>query len=109
PILIRLKYQIELLDHNLVVAEKHKLILSVCVILDILESKYGHADIIIYLGLMFIRICSDKYDSSTTYSYRKNFDDLMSKEQLCNYITTIDKQSKPVVVLLSDSDLNENS
>ncbi|CAG8789540.1 3087_t:CDS:2, partial [Dentiscutata erythropus] len=58
PILMRLEYRIELLDHDWVVAEKHKLILSVYAILDIQEGKYGHTDAVTYSGPTFIRIHS---------------------------------------------------
>ncbi|CAG8695385.1 14843_t:CDS:1 [Dentiscutata erythropus] len=105
---MRLKYQIELLD-NWVVAKKHKLILSVYAILNIQDNKYEHTNMIIYLGPMFIRICSDKYDSSTAYSYRKDFDNLIGEKQLCNYTTTIDEQLKSIVVILSNSGSDENS
>ncbi|CAG8621288.1 13386_t:CDS:2, partial [Dentiscutata erythropus] len=108
PILMRLEYRIELPDHDWVVAERHKLIPSVYTILDIQESKYGHADVVTYLGPTFIRICSSKHDSSTTYSHGKDFDNLISEEQLRNYTTTINEQPKLVVVILNDSGPDEN-
>ncbi|CAG8797926.1 34009_t:CDS:2, partial [Racocetra persica] len=84
------------------IVERHKLIPLVYAVLDVQEGKYGHADAVIYSGPTFIRICSGKHDSSTTYSREKDFDNLMNEGQLRNYTTTTNKQPKPVVVLLSD-------
>ncbi|CAG8827039.1 33750_t:CDS:1, partial [Racocetra persica] len=107
-ILMRLEYRVELLDHDWVIAERHKLIPSVYAILDVQEDKYGHADAVTYSGPTFIKIRSGKHDSSTAYSHGKDFDDLMNEEQLHNYTTTTNEQPKPVVVLLSDGSPNEN-
>ncbi|CAG8535804.1 31756_t:CDS:2, partial [Racocetra persica] len=76
-ILIRLEYQIELPDHDWVVAERHKLISSVYAILDVHKDKYEQAEAVTYSGSTFIRICSSKHDSSTAYSHGKDFDDLI--------------------------------
>ncbi|CAG8605912.1 34232_t:CDS:2 [Racocetra persica] len=105
---MRLEYRVELLDHDWVVAERHKLIPSVYAVLDVQEGKYGHADAVTYSGPTFIRIHSSKHDSSTMYSHRKDFDDLMNEKQLRNYTTTTNEQPKPVVVLLNDSGPDEN-
>ncbi|CAG8627830.1 6430_t:CDS:2, partial [Scutellospora calospora] len=59
-----------------IITEKHKLIPLVYAILDIQE------------GPTFIRICSNKHDSSTAYSHNKDFNNLMIEEQLHNYTTT---------------------
>ncbi|CAG8754598.1 5777_t:CDS:2 [Dentiscutata erythropus] len=107
PILMRLEYRVELLDHDWVVAKKHKQIPSVYAILDIQESKYEQAKAVTYSGPIFIRIRSGKHDSSTTYSHSKDFDDLINEEKLRNYTTT-NEQPKPVVVLISDGGPNEN-
>ncbi|CAG8717623.1 18158_t:CDS:2, partial [Cetraspora pellucida] len=99
---------VELPDHDWVVAERHKLILLVYAILDVQEGRYEHADAVTYLGPTFIRVHSDKHDSSTAYSHGKDFDDLMNERKLHNYTTTIDEQPKPVVVLLTDGGPDEN-
>ncbi|CAG8766881.1 554_t:CDS:2, partial [Cetraspora pellucida] len=99
----------ELPDHDWVVAKKHKLIPSVYAILDVQEGRYGHADAVTYSGPTFIKVRSSKHDSSTAYSHGKDFDNLINKRKLHNYITTIDEQSKPIVVLLTDSGPEENS
>ncbi|CAG8576737.1 11521_t:CDS:2 [Dentiscutata erythropus] len=104
-----LEYRVELPDHDWVVAERHKLIPSVYAILDIQEGKYRQAEAVTYSGPTFIRICSDKHDRSTAYSHSKDFDNLMNEEKLRNYTTTMNEQSKPVVVLISDSGPDENS
>ncbi|CAG8816898.1 16446_t:CDS:2, partial [Cetraspora pellucida] len=91
------------------VAERHKLISLVYAILDIQKGRYGYADVVTYSGPTFIRVHSSKHDSSTAYSHDKDFDDLMNERKLHNYTTTIDEQSKPVVVLLTDSGPDENS
>ncbi|CAG8677566.1 537_t:CDS:2, partial [Dentiscutata erythropus] len=103
-----LEYRVELPDHDWVVAERYKLISSVYAILDIQEGKYGQAEAVTYLGPTFIRIHSSKHDSSTAYSHDKDFDDLINEEKLRNYTTT-NEQPKPVVVLISDGGLDENS
>ncbi|CAG8520604.1 5119_t:CDS:1 [Dentiscutata heterogama] len=105
---MRLEYQVELPDYDWVIAERHKLIPSVYTILNIQKGKYGHAKAVTYSGSIFIRICSNKYDSSTTYFHSKDFDDLMNEKQLYNFTTTTNKQSKLVVVLLTNSGPNKN-
>ncbi|CAG8727673.1 13917_t:CDS:2, partial [Racocetra persica] len=105
---MRLEYQVELPDHDWVVAEKHKLIPSVYAILNIQEGRYRHTNTVTYSDPIFIRVCSGKHDSSTTYSHSKDFDNLMNERKLHNYTITIDEQSKPVVVLLTDSGRDEN-
>ncbi|CAG8822788.1 8162_t:CDS:2, partial [Racocetra persica] len=90
-----------------VVAERHKLIPSVYAVLDIQKDKYGQAEAVIYSGPIFIRIRSGKYDSSTAYSYSKDFDDLMVEKKLHNHTMT-DGQSKPMVVMISDGKPDEN-
>ncbi|CAG8708242.1 16405_t:CDS:1, partial [Dentiscutata heterogama] len=87
----------------------HKLISSVYAILDIQEGKYRHAKAVLYLGPTFIRIHSDKHDSSTAYSHSKDFDNLINEEQLRNFTTTTNKQPKPVVVLLTNNSPDKNS
>ncbi|CAG8505696.1 20339_t:CDS:2 [Racocetra persica] len=51
---------------------------------------------------------SGKHDTSTVYTYSKNFDDLMSDERLHNFTTTKDGQSKPVILMISDGGPDEN-
>ncbi|CAG8564054.1 7053_t:CDS:2 [Dentiscutata erythropus] len=63
----KLKYRVELPDHDWVVAERHKLIPSVYAVLDVQEGKYEQAEAITYSGPTFIRIHSGKHDSSTAY------------------------------------------
>ncbi|CAG8771703.1 37106_t:CDS:2, partial [Gigaspora margarita] len=70
--------------------------------------KYENAEAIIYSGLIFIRIHSGKHDTSTAYTHSKDFDDLISDERLYNFTTTEDSQSKPVVLMLTDSSPDEN-
>ncbi|CAG8663676.1 16074_t:CDS:1, partial [Acaulospora morrowiae] len=108
PILIRLEYRMELLDYDWVVAEKHKLIPSVYAILNIENGKYKNAKTVTYSGSTFIRICSEKHDTSMAYSYGKDFDTLMIKKQLYNYTKTTDRQFKPIIVLLTDDSPNKN-
>ncbi|CAG8588871.1 40509_t:CDS:2 [Gigaspora margarita] len=108
-ILMKLEYRVELPDYDWVVAEKHKLIPSVYAILEMQSGKYGNVKAIIYSGPTFIRICSGKHDTSTTYIHSKDFDDLMSDEILYNFTTTEDGQSKPVVLMLSDGGPDKNS
>ncbi|CAG8758483.1 9845_t:CDS:2, partial [Gigaspora margarita] len=87
PILMRVEYRVELSDHDWVVAEKYKLSIHLC---DIRNTKCG------------------KHDTSTVYTYSKDFDDLMSDERLHNFTTTKDSQSKPVVLILADGGPDEN-
>ncbi|CAG8810312.1 21012_t:CDS:2, partial [Cetraspora pellucida] len=68
-ILIRLEYQVELSDYDWIIAKRHKLILLVYAILDVQESRYRHTNVVTYLDLIFIRVCSSKHDSSITYSH----------------------------------------
>ncbi|CAG8839930.1 36170_t:CDS:2, partial [Gigaspora margarita] len=55
--------------------------------------KYGNAKAITYLGPTFIRICSGKHDTSTTYIHSKDFNDLISDERLYNFTTTKDENT----------------
>ncbi|CAG8809471.1 17980_t:CDS:2, partial [Gigaspora margarita] len=73
------------------------------------ESKYEKAKAITYSGPMFIRICNGKHNTSTAYTHSKDFNDLMSNERLHNFTTTEDGQSKPVVLMLTNSGPDENS
>ncbi|CAG8694869.1 3126_t:CDS:2 [Dentiscutata erythropus] len=102
------EYRVKLPDHDWVVAERHKLIPSVYAILDVKEDKYRQAEAVTYSGPIFIRIRSNKHNSSTVYSHSKDFNDLMNEKKLHNYTTTINEQPKPVVVLLSNSSPDEN-
>ncbi|CAG8626405.1 7581_t:CDS:2, partial [Dentiscutata heterogama] len=76
---MKLEYQVELPDHDWVVAERHKLISSDYAVLDEQEDKYEQAEAI-------------------TYS---------AKEKLHNF-TIMDSQPKPMVVMISDGKPNEN-
>ncbi|CAG8734991.1 24591_t:CDS:2 [Dentiscutata erythropus] len=108
PILMRLEYQVKLLDHDWIVAERHKLISSVYAILNVEGGKYRNSKAVTYSGPTFIRVCSGKHDSSTAYSHGKDFDELMVKKKLHDY-TKMDGQPKPVMVMLSDGSPDENS
>ncbi|CAG8713128.1 14711_t:CDS:2, partial [Dentiscutata erythropus] len=98
---MRLEYRVKLPDHDWVVAKRHKLILSVYTILNMERGKYRNSEAVTYSGSTFIRVHSGKHDSSTAYSYGKNFDELMVEEKLHDY-TKMDGQPKPVIVMLSD-------
>ncbi|CAG8701212.1 5480_t:CDS:2, partial [Dentiscutata heterogama] len=60
-----------------------------------------------YSGPTFIRIRSSKHDSSTAYSHGKDFDNLIVEEKLHNFTIT-DGQSKPIIVIISNSGPNKN-
>ncbi|CAG8820410.1 32016_t:CDS:2, partial [Gigaspora margarita] len=83
PILIKVEYRVKLLDHDWVIAKKHKLIPSIYTKLGMQSSQ------------MFIRIYSSKHDTSTIYTHSKDVNDLISDEKLYNFTITEDTDGGP--------------
>lgn len=107
PILMHVQHRVKLMDHDWIVAEKHKLIPSVYGALEIKPQRMGDLDAISYSGPTYIAIRSGKHDSSTAASHAVDFERLL---ELPEFESTMKFQGavKPVIIINSDGGPDEN-
>lgn len=71
--LMHLEYKVTLLDHDWVVADRHKLITSVYAGIEIKPNGNGDPSAVTYSGPTYIAIRSGKQSVSTADSHAKDF------------------------------------
>jgi hypothetical protein len=97
---MHLEYQVQLPDHDWVVASGHKLIPSVYTGIVIGANGLGKPEVVGYSGPTYIAIRSGKHSSSTASVHGKDFEKLLcipEFEALTKYGT--DKSVKPILIL----------
>ncbi|CAF1269054.1 unnamed protein product, partial [Didymodactylos carnosus] len=101
PIIMSMKIQIKLPDHDFVVATKHKLIPSVYAACLIKEKRVS------FTGPTFVTIRSGKHDHSTAQSHAVDFETLIQLPEFEKAALT-NGLLKPVVMISVDGGPDEN-
>lgn len=104
-----MEYRVQLLDHDWVVAAKHKLIPSVYAGIKILD-KYpiGQSEAVSYSGPTYVVVRSGKHCSSTAKTHGEDFERLLDFEGFQPILKTTSGEVKPVVVLTGDGGPGES-
>ena len=88
PILMHMEYKVRLLDHDFVIANRHKLIPSVYA-----ECKITDEGDLSYSGNTFIRIRSGLHDTSNAYTHAYDIRQLFESGEV---------ETKPILLLETD-------
>ena len=108
PLLMHLEYQVRLPDHDLVIAERHKLIPSVYAAIEIASEQFGNRTAVGYSGPTYVAIRSGKHDSSTAASHAVDFERLLEMDEFRQFARTPAGDIKPVVIVTVDGGTDEN-
>lgn len=98
PMLMYLEYKVTLLDHDWVIAEKHKLIPSVCAGIVIDSKKNVEHTAVSYSGPTYVAIRSGTHSSSTAESHSKDLRRLLKLPAFDPIIKTYDGSIKPIMI-----------
>lgn len=106
--LMHLEYKVTLPDHDCVVAECHKLILSVYAGIVIKPDGNGDPSAVTYSGPTYVAIRSGKHSSSTADSNAKDFNRLLELPEFDPITKTPEGSMKPVAIFTVDGGPDEN-
>ena len=107
PLVMHVSYEIRLPDHDFVKANKHKLTPSVYAGCEIRPPSAWADPKISYSGPTYFVIRSRKFDSSTAYSHRKDFNHVMEMKEF-QELMKVDDVTKPIAIILCDGGPDEN-
>lgn len=106
PLLMHLEYRVRLMDHDWVIAERHKLIPSVYAGIAIKPDRKG-PEAVSYSGPTYIGIRSGKHSSSTAASHAQDFLTLLELDEF-DSILKFNNEVKPVLIFSVDGGPDEN-
>ena len=95
PFVMHMEYEVQLPNHNFVVASKHKLVPSVYAACEIQTTSARSQPEISHTGLLYITIHSLKHESSTAFTHGCDFDHVLELEELASVAKNGD-QVKPL-------------
>nr|XP_047138580.1 uncharacterized protein LOC124814705 [Hydra vulgaris] len=101
PLLVHMEYRVTLPDHDWVIANKHKLIPSVYVAIEVHSDGLGKPSFVDYSGPTYIAVRSGRHSSSTALSHALDFNKLIDFSKNGSFV-------KPVVILTVDGGPGEN-
>ena len=108
PLVMHMACEIRLPDHDFVKALKHKLTPLVYAACEIKSASTKSQEEITYSGPMYIAIRSCKYDSSTAYSHRYDFNQLVEKPEFQSILKTSKGALKPVAMMFVNGGPDKN-
>ena len=94
-------------DHDWVIANRDKLILSVYAGIVIKPNGFGAPEAVSYSGPNYVAIKSGKHDSSNAMTHAADFDDLVKLDEFHD-ILKIGDLVKPIVIMIVDEGPDEN-
>ena len=106
--LMHLDYRVSLPDHDWVVADRHKLIPSVCAGIVINPNNAGNPDAVSYSGPTYVAIRSGKHCSSTAETHAEDLERVMELDIFKPLVKTGDGKIKPVMIITTDGGPDEN-
>ena len=98
---MHVEYRVSLLDHDWIVAAKHKLIPSLYAGIKIQNGRIGSPTAVGYSGPTYIAVRSGKHDSSTAYGDGLDFERLLQLPEFDDLSKT-DCVLKPLLIFTVD-------
>ncbi len=98
-LLMCVKYKVQLLDHDFVIATKHKLTPTVIGLREILDTPLADRRAVKYSGPTHIQVKSLKHTPSNASVQIEALDEMLKTEEMCKLG---DGSTKPVLILTRD-------
>ena len=99
PLLMSLKYKVQLLDHDFVIASKYKLTHTVIDLCEIQDTPVADRTALKYSGPTVIQVKSLKHTLSNASTQIKVLDSMLRSEEMCK---TDGRVTKPILILMRD-------
>ena len=95
PLLMNVKYQVQLPDHDFVIATKHKLTPTVIGLREIKDTPIADRKAVGYSGPTFIQVKSLKHTRSNASVHIEALDEVLKTEEMCRMA---DGSTKPILI-----------
>ena len=99
PLLMNGKYQVQLPDHDFVIATKHKLTPTVIGLREIKDTPIADRKAVGYSGPTFVQVKSLKHTRSNASVHIEALDEVLKSEEMCRMA---DGSTKPIPILTRD-------
>ena len=99
PLLMNVKYEVQLPDHDFVIATKHKLTPTVIGLRKIQDTPIADRKAVRHSGPTLIQVKSLKHTRSNAYVHIEALDEMLKTEEMCKLANG---STKPILILTRD-------
>ena len=107
PILMHMQYQVQLPDHDYIVAPMHKLIPSVIADMEVKEKMFSK-EAVGYTGTTYVGIRNAKHTGSSAYHHLQDMICIRTLPEFESSFKNENREDKPVMMITIDGGLDEN-